>query len=172
MHGDFLLGAGLLLGTLALAGLLFRFLRQSVIPAFILLGMAARPFAVDAHLVEVLATLGVVLLLFFMGLEFSLAALLRNRRRIVRNGTIDLVVCFPAGLLAGLALGAGWTGGLLLAGAFYISSSAIIAILRDGNAVPNPQPEQRITPGDTLMVIGDREQVGRFGDLLRGRTAG
>lgn len=127
MHGDFLLGAGALLGALALAGLLFRFLRQSVIPAFILLGMAARPFEVDAHLVEVLATLGVVLLLFFMGLEFSLAALLRNRRRIVRNGSIDLLVCFPAGLVAGLALGAGWTGGLLLAGAFYISSSAIIA---------------------------------------------
>lgn len=50
------------------------------------------------------------------------------------------------------------------------TGASVIAILRDGNAVPNPQPEQRIAPGDTLMVIGDREQVGRFGELLRGRT--
>ena len=126
-HGGFLLGAGVLLGVLALGGLLFSRLRQSVIPAFILLGMAARPYAVDQHMVEVLATLGVVLLLFLMGVEFSLAALLRNRRRILRNGAIDLAVCFPAGFLAALAMGWGWTGGLLLAGAFYVSSSAIIA---------------------------------------------
>jgi CPA2 family monovalent cation:H+ antiporter-2 len=126
-HGGFLLGAGVLLGVLALGGLLFSRLRQSVIPAFILLGMAARPYAVDEHMVKVLATLGVVLLLFLMGVEFSLAALLRNRRRILRNGSIDLVVCFPAGFVAALAMGWGWTGGLLLAGAFYVSSSAIIA---------------------------------------------
>lgn len=126
-NGGFLLGAGVLLGALALGGLLFSRLGQSVIPAFILLGIVARPYALDDHVVEVLATLGVVLLLFLMGVEFSLAALLRNRVRIVRNGAIDLAVCFPAGFLAALAMGWGWIGGLLLAGAFYVSSSAIIA---------------------------------------------
>lgn len=126
-HGDFLLGAGALLAALALAGLLFDRLRQSVIPAFILLGMAVRPLSLDKHLVDVLATLGVVLLLFFMGLEFSVGALLRDRRRILRNGGIDLLVCFPAGFLAGLWVGGGWSGALLLGGAFYVSSSAIIA---------------------------------------------
>jgi CPA2 family monovalent cation:H+ antiporter-2 len=142
VHGEFLLGAGAVLGALALAGLLFRRLRQSVIPGFILLGMAARPFAVDVHLVEVLATLGVVLLLFFMGLEFSLGALLSNRRRIVRNGTIDLVVSFPVGLVAGVAMGWGWRGSLLLAGAFYISSSAIIAkSLIELRRTANPEAE-------------------------------
>lgn len=126
-HGPFLLGAGALLGALALAGLCFRLLRQSVVPAFILLGMAVQPFGPDEHMVELLATVGVVLLLFLMGVEFSLAALLRNRRRIVRNGAIDLAVCFPAGVAAALAMGWGWKGGLLLAGAFSVSSSAIIA---------------------------------------------
>ncbi|HEY7770203.1 cation:proton antiporter [Longimicrobium sp.] len=127
MHGEFLLGAGAVLAALALAGLLFDRLRQSVIPAFILLGMAIRPLDVDAHLVEVLATLGVVLLLFFMGLEFSVGALLRDRRRIVRNGGIDLLVSFPVGFVGGLWIGGGWTGALLMGGAFYVSSSAIIA---------------------------------------------
>ena len=127
MHGEFLLGAGAVLAALALAGLLFDRLRQSVIPAFILLGMAIRPLNVDAHLVEVLATLGVVLLLFFMGLEFSVGALLRDRRRIVRNGGIDLLVSFPVGFAGGWWIGEGWTGALLMGGAFYVSSSAIIA---------------------------------------------
>jgi CPA2 family monovalent cation:H+ antiporter-2 len=127
MHGEFLLGAGAVLAALALAGLLFDRLRQSVIPAFILLGMAIRPLDVDEHLVEVLATLGVVLLLFFMGLEFSVGALLRDRRRIVRNGGIDLLVSFPVGFAGGWWIGGGWTGALLMGGAFYVSSSAIIA---------------------------------------------
>lgn len=127
MHGEFLLGAGAVLAALALAGLLFDRLRQSVIPAFILLGMGLRSMDLDEHLVQVLATTGVVLLLFFMGLEFSVGALLRDRRRIVRNGGIDLLVCFPAGFLVGAWVGGGWTGALLMGGAFYVSSSAIVA---------------------------------------------
>ena len=127
MHGNFLLEAGGILGALALAGVLFHRLGQSVIPAFILLGMVLRPWVGESELVEVLGTLGVVLLLFFMGLEFSVGALLRNRRRILRNGALDLAVCFPVGFVAGMAMGWGWAGGFLLAGAFYVSSSAIIA---------------------------------------------
>jgi TrkA domain protein len=49
------------------------------------------------------------------------------------------------------------------------TGASVIAILRGGRAFPNPQPTDRIEAGDTLMVVGDREQVSRFGDLLRGR---
>ncbi len=127
MHAEFLLHTGLILGALAVAALLFRRFGQSVIPAFILLGMSIRPLMGDSLLVEEMATLGVVLLLFFMGLEFSLGALFLNRRRILRTGSIDLLICFPVGLITGLLMGFGAAGSLLLAGAFYISSSAIIA---------------------------------------------
>lgn len=47
------------------------------------------------------------------------------------------------------------------------TGASVIAILRDGRALPNPQPSERIGAGDTLMVIGDREQVERFSGLLR-----
>ena len=126
MSGDFLLGAGLVLGALAVAGALFLRLRQSVIPAFILLGVLVRPDRFDEHMVEALATIGVVLLLFYMGLEFSLRALLENRRQILRTGAIDLVA-LPVGILAGLLLGHGISGALLFGGAFYVTSSAIVA---------------------------------------------
>ena len=48
------------------------------------------------------------------------------------------------------------------------TGASVIAILREGNALPNPQPDERFAAGDTLVVVGDRAQVGRFGDLLRG----
>jgi TrkA domain protein len=48
------------------------------------------------------------------------------------------------------------------------TGASVIAILRDGGALPNPQPDERFAAGDTLVVVGDRAQVGRFGDLLRG----
>lgn len=127
MHGEFLLGAGLVLAALAVIGVLFLRLRQSIIPAFILLGVFLPRTNFDEHLVDTIATVGVVLLLFFMGLEFSLGALVRSRRRIVHTGGIDLLLAFPVGLAGGIALGFDWRAALLLAGAFYVSSSAIIA---------------------------------------------
>ena len=48
------------------------------------------------------------------------------------------------------------------------TGASIIAILRDGRAFPNPQPTDVIRAGDTLMVVGDREQVTRFKSLLNG----
>jgi len=48
------------------------------------------------------------------------------------------------------------------------TGASVIAVLRGGQALPNPQPTEVIQPGDTLMVVGDREQVSRFADLLRG----
>jgi CPA2 family monovalent cation:H+ antiporter-2 len=127
MHGSFLLGAGLLLAALAFAGIFFLRLRQSAIPAFIILGVILRPEHFESEMVDSLATAGVVLLLFSMGLEFSLGALISNGRRITKAGGIDLLFCLPLGLVAGLLVGGGWVGALLFAGAFYVSSSAIIA---------------------------------------------
>ena len=52
------------------------------------------------------------------------------------------------------------------------TGASVIAILRDGQARPNPQPGDRIEMGDTLMVVGDREQVSRFAGMCRaGRPA-
>ena len=50
------------------------------------------------------------------------------------------------------------------------TGASVIAILRGGRAYPNPQPTDRIEAGDTLMVVGNREQVTHFGELLRGQS--
>ncbi|MBW3629287.1 MAG: cation:proton antiporter regulatory subunit [Gemmatimonadetes bacterium] len=50
------------------------------------------------------------------------------------------------------------------------TGASVMALLRDGKAYPNPQPAERIEAGDTLMVIGSREQVSSFAAVCRGGT--
>jgi TrkA domain protein len=42
------------------------------------------------------------------------------------------------------------------------TGASVIAILRDGRPLPNPGPEDGIEAGDTLLVVGNRQQVQRF----------
>lgn len=42
------------------------------------------------------------------------------------------------------------------------TGASVIAILREGKAIPNPQPDEKILRGDMLMIAGTREQVQRF----------
>lgn len=49
-----------------------------------------------------------------------------------------------------------------------ITGASIIAILRGGQATPNPQPDEVLRAGDTLMVVGSRDQVRRAGEAVRG----
>jgi TrkA domain protein len=52
------------------------------------------------------------------------------------------------------------------------TGASVIAILRDGGALPNPQPDERMAAGDTLLVVGNREQVGGVSELCRGGGEG
>jgi len=126
---------GVLFAAVALVGGFASFLRQSVIPFYIATGIllgpyvAGRlaPYALEAtEFVELGAELGIVFLLFFLGLEFNLNRLLANRGRIGKAGTIDLVINFGGGLLLGFVLFRAFLPAFLVAGIVYISSSAII----------------------------------------------
>jgi CPA2 family monovalent cation:H+ antiporter-2 len=70
------------LGAAVLGGLAARALRQPLIVGFVLGGMLISPFTPgpavsELHTFEVLAEIGVVLLMFSIGIEFSLKDLLR-----------------------------------------------------------------------------------------------
>ena len=72
-----------------------------------------------------MAELGIVFLLFFLGLEFTLGRLARSRRHALVGGSIDFVVNAGLGLAVGVAAFGLHFGALILAGAIYVSSSAI-----------------------------------------------
>jgi len=130
-----LLELGVLFAAVALVGGLASRLRQSVIPFYIVTGILLGPFvsgrltpyALEAtEFVELGAELGIVFLLFFLGLEFNLNRLLANRNRIGTAGTVDLVVNFGGGLVLGFLIFRAFLPAVLVAGIVYISSSAII----------------------------------------------
>jgi CPA2 family monovalent cation:H+ antiporter-2 len=130
-----LLELGELFVTVALAGAVGYRLGLSVIPLYVVGGMLAGPFVAGrlgvpyvqtGEALTLLAELGIVLLLFFLGLEFSLDRLLAARTNISRAGVVDIVVNLPIGVVIGLALGWSVVEALLLGGIVYISSSAII----------------------------------------------
>ena len=119
----------------AVAGAVALRIGLSVIPLYVVGGMLAGPFVAgraglpavsDGELLTVLAEVGIVLLLFFLGLEFSLDRLLSARSKVTRAGVIDVAVNLPLGIVIGLALGWSAVEALLLGGIVYISSSAII----------------------------------------------
>src|SRR5215475_14347696 len=108
---------GLALGLIALAAALSYRLRFSVVPLLILTGMAVGPhapkigpldfsFIQSAQLIEFMGRAGVLFLLFYLGLEFSVSRLIRSGRSIVLGGSIYIAINFAAGL--GYAYLLGW----------------------------------------------------------------
>jgi CPA2 family monovalent cation:H+ antiporter-2 len=71
------------------------------------------------------AELGLVFLLFFLGLEFSLERLSRSSRHVGLGGTIDLIVNAVLGLVVGVAAFGFSFAALIVAAAVYVSSSAV-----------------------------------------------
>jgi CPA2 family monovalent cation:H+ antiporter-2 len=118
-----------LLGALGLAAGRFGL---SAIPAYILAGLLLGPhepritsLIEPSEVTTFVAELGIVLLLFFLGLEFTVDRLLRSTRHIGLGGTIDLGANAAIGLLVGIvAFGPGFSA-LVLAAAIYVSSSAV-----------------------------------------------
>jgi CPA2 family monovalent cation:H+ antiporter-2 len=130
-----LLEIGELFLVVALAGAVALRFGMSVIPLYVVGGVVTGPFVsgrlgfpyvASGEAITLLAELGIVLLLFFLGLEFSPDRLFASRSKITRAGLIDLGINFPIGVGIGLVLG--WTvvEALLLGGIVYVSSSAII----------------------------------------------
>ncbi|MFQ5863028.1 MAG: cation:proton antiporter [Candidatus Brocadiales bacterium] len=111
---------------LFLSGLLARKMRLSLIPLYILTGLFMGRFIQKTVVTDFLSEIGIILLLFLIGLEFSFGGLLRNRQKLVTVGLYDLALNLPVGLIAGLALGWDIITSLFLSGIIYISSSAII----------------------------------------------
>jgi CPA2 family monovalent cation:H+ antiporter-2 len=118
--------------VLAALGLLAGRFGLSAIPAYLLAGLLLGPNEPEvlaliepSEVTTFVAELGVVFLLFFLGLEFSFDRLLRSGRHLGLGGSIDLGVNAAVGLVVGIAAFGLSFPALLLAAAVYVSSSAV-----------------------------------------------
>ncbi len=117
----------------------------SAIPLYLLAGLALGqggllPVPLSENLVHLGAEIGVLLLLFMLGLEYSGEQLRANLRSGLPAGLVDLALNFPPGLVAGLLLGWSPLAAVMLGGVTYISSSGVAAgVLTDLARMSNPE---------------------------------
>jgi monovalent cation:proton antiporter-2 (CPA2) family protein len=107
-----------------------RLLRLSPIVAYLAAGVVIGPFGAalfrEPQTILTVAELGVVLLLFLIGLELEFARLVAMRRAIFGLGAAQLVL--TAAVLGGIAIAAGlapWRGAIIAALALAMSATAI-----------------------------------------------
>lgn len=128
----FLVTFALVLCTAAITTIVFQRLRQPVILGYLLAGLligphTTFPLLADRDTTETLAQLGVILLLFAIGLEFSIRRLTRVGGSVAITAVIDLSLMVWLGIGAAALLG--WTSheGLFTSAMVAISSTTIIA---------------------------------------------
>lgn len=144
----------LVFGVSTLVVFLFHRLRQPTIVGFLVSGVLVGPFGLsliaDVHQVELLAEIGVVLLLFTIGLEFSVSKLNQMRHLVLGGGSLQVLGTI---LLVG---GGAWLFGLPLSQAVFLgfllalsSTAIVLKILMDRGEIDSPQG--RFTVGILLF---------------------
>ncbi len=114
-----------------LCGLIARLFRQPLILGYILAGVLIGPYTAgitisNIHEIEMLAEIGVALLLFALGLEFSFSKL-KPVRKIALIGTpLQLVLTIGYGFLIGRLMGWDWRLSLWLGALISLSSTMVI----------------------------------------------
>ena len=129
-----LLELGVILIALTVLGSAARRFALSPIPLYLLAGLALgnggiAPVPAAGEFVSTGASIGVVLLLLTLGLEFSIGEFGASMRRHLPSAWVDLVLNATPGAVAGWLLGLNAVGILAMAGITFISSSGVIARL-------------------------------------------
>jgi CPA2 family monovalent cation:H+ antiporter-2 len=93
-----------------LGGLVARWLRQPLIVGYVLGGIVIGPFTPgptvsEMHVLELLAEIGVILLMYSIGIEFSLADLLRVKWVALIGGPLGILASIAMGLAVGRLMG-------------------------------------------------------------------
>ncbi|MEC0668560.1 cation:proton antiporter [Bacillus haynesii] len=144
---------GTALVIVAIGAVVANRLKFSIIPFLIILGMIVGPhaptigiidltFIESNKIIQFLGRIGVLFLLFYLGLEFSVGKLVKSGQNIVVGGSIYVAINFILGLLYGFITGMPWMETLIIAGLLSVSSSAIVAkVLVDLKRTANPETE-------------------------------
>jgi CPA2 family monovalent cation:H+ antiporter-2 len=129
----------------------------SAIPLYLLAGLSFgtggfAPLPLSQGFIHVGAEIGVLLLLFMLGLEYTGQQLAENLRVGFGAGVVDFVLNFVPGFLTGLLLHWKALPAILLGGVTYISSSGIIAkVLGELGRLTSPET----APVLSILVLED-----------------
>jgi Kef-type K+ transport system, predicted NAD-binding component len=120
----------LIFGISLIVGLLFNPLRIPPLVGFILTGIIVGPNGLgivqSVEEVNILAEIGIVLLLFTIGLEFSFAHLWQIRKMLLVSGSIQVFLTFLVSFFIATLIGLPFAEAVLLGFLFALSSTAVV----------------------------------------------
>jgi CPA2 family monovalent cation:H+ antiporter-2 len=123
---------GLILMTAGIAVLLFKKLRQPLVLGYLIAGFLAGPYfsffpsVKDKYNIEVWAEIGVIILLFSLGLEFSFKKLMRVGGTASITAAVQIVSMIGLGYLTGQMMGWSQMDSIFLGAILSMSSTTII----------------------------------------------
>ena len=164
----FLMSMAVVIAVAAVIVVLFHRFKQPLILGYLLAGIVTGPFITSMgtttqgveprDIVELLARLGIILLTFSIGLEFSLKQLRRIGITVIAAATLEIVIMIGIGFQLGLALwGRNHTLEASLLGAILSVASTMIIVraLRESGGLDNEKA--RLIVG--LLVVEDMAAV-------------
>ncbi|MDP9196706.1 MAG: cation:proton antiporter [Pseudomonadota bacterium] len=161
-----------------------RLVRLPPLVGYLLAGVALGPFTpaffvADSDLASQLAEIGVILLMFGVGLHFSIRDLLSVWKTAVPGAISQISVCLVAGVGLGVWWGWGWQAGILMGLAMSVASTIVVLrVLEERHLLDTV--EGRISTGwliveDLAMILalvllpslaGQKAGIELLGDVL------
>jgi CPA2 family monovalent cation:H+ antiporter-2 len=131
----------IILGLSVVVILVFQRFRLPTILGFLITGILAGPHGLSlihaSHEVEILSEIGIILLLFIIGLEFNLKSLASIKKAVFAGGTFQVVVTIAAFSFIALAFGYGLTEATFIGFLLALSSTAIVLKILQGKGEIN-----------------------------------
>lgn len=152
-----LIELGIVVIALALLDRLARRVGVSSVPLFLLVGLAfghggLLPLQYSEDFLHIGSEIGVLLLLFTLGLEYTGEQLSRGLKSGLPDGIVDFIFSFPPGFILARLMGWSPLEGWLLGGVTYISSSGIISrVLAENDWMRNRESKSIIS----ILVLED-----------------
>ena len=130
MELGFLKSLVIVLGVSALVVFLLHRLKIPSIVGFLVAGAIIGPYGIgvlkDVHSIEIMAEIGVVLLLFTIGIEFSMARLIRIRKAVIAGGGIQVLLTITLSAAAAYLLTGNANRSVFFGFLIALSSTAIV----------------------------------------------
>jgi len=164
-------------GAAVVGGAVARVLRQPLILGYVLGGILVGPFTpgitvTDVHQFELLAEVGVILLMYSIGLEFSFRDLLRVKWVAIVGGPLGILLSLGLGLGVGALLGWTWQQGIAVGAIISVASTMVLSrFLTERGELRSEQGQVMIgiTLVEDLAVVVLTILLPSLGDLNRSR---
>jgi len=130
MESEFLTTLVIILGVSTLVAFLLHKVKIPSVVGFLVAGVIMGPYGIglvkNTRVVEVMAEIGVVLLLFTVGLEFSLAALARMKKAVIAGGGIQVLLTIAVSALVSYLVTGNSHRSIFFGFLIALSSTAIV----------------------------------------------